>query len=272
MRGNEASGNTAAYILFGVVLVVLFAVLVVLIQISSNISYLNGELQRGSQSVSNSTGSLDANIGYLTVTATGDSQAQVTKASIDTEFQGRGLTAAAATANLSSELNDANAILSRYINGNMSLIQTNYYNLYNQSGYYYTSYNGYVAMEDLSMTIPNVGNVSSVLGSLSAVNGISINDVSGVLTNAQISALRLTALTSAVENATAQARALLPGRNLSVSNITVGYRYPIYPVPLVSGVASSSAANSSEAASPQYFNGTESVTESVTVTFAYDKQ
>src|SRR5208282_2099650 len=121
-------------------------------------------------------------------------QATPTQAVLSVGFSGLGSSAYAATTNLSSELMQANATLSKYVNGNVSEIQTSYYNLYNQSDYPYTSYNGYVAMESLTVIIPNVDNVSAALGALSAINGVSIEGSSSQLSDSQFSSLRGTAL------------------------------------------------------------------------------
>lgn len=204
---------------------------------------------------------------YLSVSAEGMAMARPTQATLDINVQGRGQNAYAATANLTTALTRANATLLKYTNGNTSLIQTSYYNLYNQSSYYYTSYNGYVAQESLTVTIPNVNNVSVVLGALSAVNGISINGVTAGFSSSETASLRSSALGNALANATAQAKALLPNKTLTVSNITVNAYGPIV-FPLASGAVSSSSPG---AVSPAFFTGTQTVTESITVVFSYNR-
>ncbi len=206
-----------------------------------------------------------AKMSHLSITATGNAKGTPGQATLQISLEGKGGTAYAATSNLTTSLNQANSTLLRYVNNNVSLIQTNYYNLYNQSNYYYTSYNGYVAMESLTVTIPNVANVSAALGALSAINGTSVNGVSAQFAGSQLSSLRRTALSNALSNATAQAKALLPNQTLTVSNITVNYYSPII-LPLVSGVV---AGASNTKPNPSYFTGIQTVTESITVTFAY---
>jgi uncharacterized protein YggE len=268
--------NGVEYILIGIVAVVLVVQLVMFFQISNNFSYLNGVL-KGTSSLNKT--STPSTLSYLKINSVGTAKGSAIKATLSIEIQGLGKTANAATANLSSELNQTNATLSKYVNGNTSLIQTSYYSLNNQTSYYYPmeaySYNGYVAQESLTVTIPSVKNVSSALGALSAINGISIYGATPILSDSQLSSLRLSALSDAMSNATAQADALLPGKNLTVSNITVNYfNYPIV-LPYATGAGSStggpvlSSAPVGKTPSPIFFNGTETVTESVAVVFSY---
>lgn len=267
--------NGMEYILVGIVAVVLVVQLVMFFQISNNFSYLNGII-KGTGSLNKT--STPITLSYLKINSLGTAQGSAIKATLSVQVQGLGKTADAATANLSSELNQTNATLSKYVNGNRSLIQTSYYSLNNQTSYYYPmqaySYNGYVAQESLTVTIPSVKNVSNVLGALSAINGISIYGATPILSDAQLSSLRLVALSDAMANATSQADALLPGKNFTVSNITVNYfNYPIVMPYATAGTAAGGPVLSptpvSKTSSPIFFNGTETVTESVAVVFSY---
>ena len=256
------------YGMFMAVLAILAAVVIVqlllLFQLSGSVSFIKGELGGGNQH------SVNTSLSYLTITASGSAQAVPSKATLEVDFEGKGTTSYAATANLTSELNKANSTLIKYVNGNVSNIQTSYYNVYNQSSYYST-YNGYVATESVSITIPNINNVSAAIGAISAINGTSVYGGAGELSDAQMTSMRATALSGAIANATSQTQALLPGKNLSVSNITVNSynRYPIYPLGV--GVASPSAASTNKSLSPSYFTGTQTLTESITVVFQYKK-
>lgn len=212
----------------------------------------------------------------LTITASGSATAVPTQGLLYVSLKGLGKTAAAATANLSQELVQANATLYKYINGNLSNVQTSYYNLYNQSSYYYppvyknNTLNGYQASESLTVTIPNIKNVSAALGALSAINGISIYGASPQFSNSQTSALRITALSNAMSNATAQAHALLPAKTLTVVNITVNYFNRILPYPVAAGGAAVTS-SSLNVTNPNFYSGSQSVTESITVVFSYRK-
>ncbi len=203
----------------------------------------------------------------ISITATGSAKSAPSQATINLEVQGRGQTALLATANLTAGLADANAILQKYVNQNSSMITTGYYSLYNQSGYYYTGYNGYVAQESLSATLPSVSNVSAALAELSSVNGISVSGVSADLSSQQLSSLRTAALKDALANATSQAMALFPSKNLTVRNVTVGYYSGPIVYPL--GVATGSVPKPATAPAPAFFAGTETVSESITVVFSY---
>jgi uncharacterized protein YggE len=262
--------NELLYALIGIVLVIVVVELALILQFSNNIAYIKGVIGSGGGHISNT--SYNPNLSFLTVSATGSATGVPSKAEISLDLQGKGLTASAATYNLSKELSQANATLMKYVEGNRSNIQTTYYNLYNQTSYYYSTYNGYIAQEELSVTIPSIKNVSPALGALANISGVSIYGSSGILSDSQLSQLRTTALAQAMSNATAQAKALLPGKNLSVSNITIGYYPRIYPLPYaLGGTAAEAISNSSVTTSPEYFNGTETVTESITVVFAYNK-
>ncbi len=203
----------------------------------------------------------------VSITATGYAKSTPSQATINLAVQGRGQSALLATANLTAGLAAANAILQKYVNQNTSLITTGYYSLYNQSGYYYTGYNGYVAQESLTATIPSAGNLSAALGALSSVNGISVSGVFADLSSLQLSSLRDAALKDALANATAQATALFPSKNLTIRNVTVGYyRGPVlYPL----GISTVSTPQPAATPSPAFFTGTETVSESITVIFSY---
>ncbi len=254
--------------MFAAVLAVLAAIVVVelvlLFQLSGSVSLIRGEFGGGNQHTATNT-----SLSYLTITASGSVQAVPSKATLEVDFEGKGTTSYAATANLTSELNKANSTLIQYVNGNMSNIQTSYYSVYNQSSYYST-YNGYVATESVSVTIPNINNVSAAIGAISAINGTSVYGGAGELSDAQTTSMRTTALSGAITNATSQAQTLLPGKNFSISNMTVNSynRYPIYPV--VAG-SSALATSSKQTLSPSYFTGTQTLTESITVIFQYKK-
>lgn len=208
----------------------------------------------------------------VSITASGTTSAQPTQGSVYINAEGKGLTAAAATANLSSALNKLNSSILGYLNGNLSLIQTTYYNVYNESGYYST-YNGFVASEQLTIMVPNFQNVSKIVGALSSINAIMVSSSEASLSNQQMTSLRNAAYSAALQNATSQAEILTSNATLSVYNITVN-AYRFYPIPLGAGVSAAAApsiANSS-AVNPQFYSGKESVTESITVVFQYARK
>ncbi|MDE1767903.1 MAG: SIMPL domain-containing protein, partial [Candidatus Micrarchaeota archaeon] len=202
-----------------------------------------------------------------------------------------------ATANLSVALEQLNSSLYRYVNGNLSNMQTTYYSLNNQTYGYpcgpypagvagssngsaaqgvvypcgkYNATSMYVAQEQITATIPDIHNLSKVIGALSAVNGIHITNAAATLTGQQSSSLRKLAYASAMTNATSQAQALAGNATLSIQNITTSY-YNFYPVPYALGASSAAGINSSIQVNPQFYSGSATVTESITVQFSYNR-
>ncbi len=250
--------NLLLLLLVGVVVVLQVSSLFETLGLSSRLSSVN--------SITNQTG----RIGYVTVSAVGTASAVSTIGTLYLSVEGRGKTAAAATSSLSAELLQVNSSVKSYINGNSSLIKTTYYDLANNTNmtypYSYNTYNGFVAVEYLTITIPNVKNVSPAIGVLSLINNTEVTGASASLSNAQVTALRSEALAGAMQNATAQASILTRNASLSVNNVTVN-QYHFYPVPFMLG----SSAAKGGAVSPSFYSGTASVTESVTVVFTYKK-
>jgi len=220
--------------------------------------------------------------GYITISATGTASAQPATGTLYVSVKGMGKSAAAATSNLSAELDQLNSSISKYVNGNTSLIQTTYYAVSNQSyaypvgvaqpSYpYYPTYNGFVAEQDLAITLPNIKNMSNAIGSMSLINNTEVTSANADLSDSQITALRYAAFSSALQNATSQASILTGNATLSAQNITVS-AYNFYPIPYALGAAGSSQGiNSSTAPNPSFYSGTASVTESITVVFSYNK-
>lgn len=267
MKGSNLAAAIGAIII--VLLVIELGVQAVTLSKIASLGHLPGGGPTNGTAKNQSHGST------LRISATGYASAQPTIGQIELQVQGRGLTGAAATANLSAELAQMNQSVYKYLEGNISNIQTTYYNLYNESSYYYPcygcgqTYNGYVAMESLQINIPSAQNLSKASAALSAVNGLEITSSSDALSNAQTTALRSAAFSDALNNATSQAEALTGNAMLTMQNITVGY-FNVFPVPLAaSGAGSASSSNGTAAPVPQYYSGPQGVTESITVVFAY---
>jgi uncharacterized protein YggE len=253
-------------------ILVILAVAILVMQVISVVQVNNlASAGPAGKNTNNATGG----VGHVTIRATGSASAPPTTGMLYISVTGKGGTAAAATANLSSALAQMNASLWSYVNHNSSLIQTTYYNAYNQtgSGYYpsdYAAYNGFVASEQIAVTIPNVKNVSGAIGALSLINGVQISSASATLSDAQTSALRSAAFSDALQNATSQASILAGNASLSTQNITVGY-YNFYPIPYALGSGAVKAGGGA-AVNPSFYSGTDSVTESITVVFSYTRK
>jgi uncharacterized protein YggE len=171
-----------------------------------------------------------------------------------------------ATSNISSTLKVLNYSLAQFIGGNLSDIKTTAYSLrksYNVSRNEAT----YTATELLQVTIPEVGNVSTLLGTISAIQDVYVTSVSAQLTDAQISALRYEALSYALQNATAQAQTLAGGQ-VYVGNVTVN-SFAYYPFAASGGFAASQTLGTSagQLPGPIFSAGRSSVTESISAVF-----
>ena len=196
---------------------------------------------------------------YIFVSASGFAYGTATQAQLYLTVNGTGSTTQVATANISLTLAKINASLSRYLNGNMSLAQTQYYNIYKQ-------YNrsGFVATTQLLINIPNINNVTPILTDLSYVPNVYINNVQAKLSDQDVTRLRNEALTSAMENATSQARVIAGNQTLAPTNITIS-SYVVYPYQYYYGAAASAAPG------PAYFPGINQVRESINVVFRYGR-
>ncbi len=208
------------------------------------------------------------NNSIITISASGTVTNTSSQAVLYVTMNGTGLTNQLAVHNISATLSAFNSTILKYVNGNLSMISTSYFNvykLYNASGY--------VATESDMVTIPNINNVSGVISALSNIPYVYVSSASPQLSSAQVSAMRISALSLALSNATSQARALIgPNDTIYATNISVN-NYYVYPFPYAAGgVASPGTLNSNVNITPQFYGGTNRVVESVTVVFTYGKK
>jgi uncharacterized protein YggE len=208
------------------------------------------------------------NRNMISISATGTAYNKSSQADLSIDVNGTGLTNAAAVKNVSESLSLFNSTISKYVNGNLSQISTTYFNVYKL-------YNmtGYQATEGLSVTIPNISNVSGAIGAISSIPNIYVSYATPSLSDAQISKMRVTALSLALSNATSQAHALIGNDTIYATNISIN-NYYVYP--FTYGLASPPAESASGGISrsnisitPQFYGGLNKVTESITVTFSY---
>ncbi len=195
---------------------------------------------------------------YLTITASGTSYSYPQSAMLYVSMNGTGATSAIATSNLTLTLNEFNYTVAKYIGGNSSRISTQSYALqhvWNSSKY--------EATELVSVSIPQVQNVTPLLTVLSVIRNVYISQVSAQLTDSQIGQLTQTALAQALQNATSQAMVLAGNNTVTIKNITVSRNY-VYPYPLY---ATSAGAPGSQ--NQLFFNGRQGVQEQVTVLYSY---
>ncbi len=196
---------------------------------------------------------------YITVTASGTSYAYPQSATLYVSMNGTGATSEIATANLSLTLNEFNYTVLKYIDSNTSRIRTQSYSLqkvWNSSNY--------EATELVSVSVPQVQNVTALLATLSLIQDVYINQVSAQFTNSQVGQLTQSALALALQNATSQATVLSGNNTVKIRNITVSRSY-VYPFPLYSNAGLSSPRSQT----PIFFNGRQGVEEQVTVLYSY---
>jgi uncharacterized protein YggE len=211
---------------------------------------------------------IPTNSSMLVITASGTVFNKSSQGTIYLSINGTGATNQQAVQNISATLQKFNSTILKYVNSNLSQISTSYFNvykLYNKSGY--------EAMESLSVTIPNINNVSPAIGAISNISNVFVNDAQPKLSDAQTSAMRVKALTFALANATSQARALIGNKTIYTTNISVNNFY-VYPFKYGTAVAAGGQSvpqASNTTITPQFYGGLNQVTESVTVTFYYSR-
>ncbi len=222
-------------------------------------------------------------LSYVTISASGTASAAANEALVYISLNGTGNTTASATANLSRTLQEFNTTILPLINRNLTLIQTTYYGVNRpyQTGCYpvpvgtgtaspdyciqsnVIGFNGYVATEDITVTLPNSNNVSAAINALSKIPDLTFQSIQATLSDTETATLNRQALSLAIANATAQAR-ILAGNDtqLKIENITVQNQY-IYPY--LYAVGSSSAGTNS---SSTFYPGQLKISKSVTVVFS----
>ena len=229
-------------LLFIIAIVAIVAMAIILIL---SVLYPNGTFQ-------------NQGLTYVRVTASGTAYDYPQSATIYVSMNGTGATSAIATSNLTLTLNEFNFTVAKYIGDNTSRIRTQSYSLrkiWNSSNY--------EATELVSVTIPQVQNVTPLLTTLSLIQDVYISQVSAQLTNTQANTLTQEALSQALQNATAQATVLSENRTVTIRNITVSRNY-VYPFPMYSNAGVSSAQQNSI-----FFNGRQGIEEQVTVVYSY---
>lgn len=219
----------------------------------------NGNAGSGAKS-----GNTSVALNQLSVSASGSVSNVSTQALLYIAINATGPTTQAATANLSATINQFNATISKYINGNISRITTSNYNTYRV--FNSTSFQ---AQESITVLIPNISNTSAAIGAISNIPNIYVAQASPQLSNAQIKIMRTAALKLALANATSQAEALIgPNDSIYATNISVN-NYVVYPFPYAT--ASAAGPGSTPVITPKFYGGTNQVTESVNVEFSWGK-
>ncbi len=195
--------------------------------------------------------------GRISISASGIAYASPSMATMYVTINGSGYTPAMATANLSETMDAFNSTVLKYIGGNMSGITTQSYSMrkvYNRTAYQ--------AAEFVAVSIPNIGNVSPILGSISAINNVYVDQVEAQLSGSQTGAMINDALSQAVQNATSQAQEIAKNSTLTITNISVYStpKYFYYPLAAAAGAGTNGQL---------YFNGRQGVRETVSIEFLY---
>ncbi len=201
--------------------------------------------------------------GFVTVSATGGVYAVPSESAVSILANATGTTAHQAVENLSLELNSLNSTLYNYVGANMSRITTSSYSVFRTH-----NATTYTAQEGITATLPNASRTGALLGSLSSIPNIYVSGVSAQLSNSQAAAMRGSALSAALTNATQQAEALAAPYNITLVNVSVS-NYYVYPYSLAEGVGSSGQLISGLNVSPTYYQGRSMVQERISAIFSY---
>jgi len=226
----------------------------------------------------------------IAVSTSGTSYGYPDQATIYMYLNGTGQTPSSANANLSATIDAIGGALAPYVNNNMSLIQTESYNIfkgkmlicknvtrgptvslpppfYCSSSLNYTSlyccYNqtAYIAAQSVTATIPNINNVSAAFTSVSSIPNVYSQSLSQKISDRQNAMLMNTSLAKALDNATAQAQILAgSSNNVEVLNVSVSAGPVYYPTYFTNGAQTSSSGSG-------FFAGRVGVTRSISVLF-----
>ncbi len=197
----------------------------------------------------------------INVAASGSAGAYPAEATMYLTINGTGLTPRIAADSAALTLDQINATLMKYLDGNVSNMQTESYSLmkvYNQTEYQ--------VVETFSIKIPNIKNASAALYAVSGINKNNVDGINAELSANQITALRAEALSEALSNATAQALVVSGSAGVYARNITI-QNFRIYPLSYGGSKFQSTA--SPGTGGQQFFSSEEYVTEDVSVVFGY---
>lgn len=227
----------------------------------------SGSLRTGGASTTVPQGS---SLSSISVSASGTAVGTPSRAQINMYINGTGNSSSAATANLSAELASFNKTVYSFVGGNLSLVQTGYYNVGKVYSNNSTAAPVYQAQEYLTVTLPQISKLNSFLSSITNVSSVQISGVSAMLSNAQTAQLKSQALQSALANATSQATSVIGNVAIVNTTISVGSYYAV-PFPMYATGSNSAGGGPAQKVGSLYYNGTTSVYESITATFYYKK-
>ena len=208
----------------------------------------------------------------VTITATGQAASAPTNAELTLYLNATANTTALAVEELGATAYALNSTLSNYTNGNMSAVTTTDYNTYAMPPPYPVTnttrnYTLYMASENVDVKLANFEMLEPVLLHISKIGDISVTYISAGVSGPKSAALQQEALSNAISNATSQAQLVIGNATVVYKNVTLD-NYNDYLSTLdYPGVNGSPAALISHYR--LIFNGTVTVSRSVTVTFYY---
>ncbi len=206
----------------------------------------------------------------VTITATGQATSAPTDAELTLYLNSTANTTALAVEELGATAYALNSTLGNYTHGNMSAVTTTGYNTYAIPPQYpitnaSRNYTLYEASETVNVKLADFGMLEPLLSHVSKIGDVSVTYISAGVSSSKSSALQQEALTNALSNATAQAQIIIGSASVVYKNVTLDN---YYMSPLVySGASGSPATLISQ--HRLIFNGTVTVSRSVTVTFYY---
>lgn len=204
----------------------------------------------------------------ISVYASGTVSGKPAQSTLYVMINGTGNTTEIAVSNLSNSLVAFNESVSKYINYNSSYITTQNYRVYQPYVRNNTTNITYTAAEYLMVTIPNLENLSYVLGAFSMIPNVYVNSAQVEFSDSQKQALTAQAYAKAMSNATAQAQAIAGARDIYMINVTAQHGY-LNPYPITTATITSYYKEAPS--NPLYYANTSNLTASVNVVFGYRK-
>ena len=228
-------------------LIAIISIIVLGLALYISVLYPSGISQKNSNAMQSS----------ITVTATGTAEQYPSQGVLYLSINGTGKTQQIATMNLSLGIASVNNSISKYIEGNISNIQTEYYTVSK-----IRNSTLYQAYEEIKITLPNSNNISAALSQLSNIGNVNVFSASAQLSPSQQNSMEKQALSYALENATQQAEVLANNSTIVIVNITTNQQSRILPfsASAVSNIAGSNTGSI-------FYYGNQGLTETITVTF-----
>lgn len=212
----------------------------------------------------------EGHLSSVTITAIGHATSAPTNAELMLYLNSTANTTALAVEKLGATAYALNSTLSNYTNGNTSAVTTTGYNTYAIPPQYpitnsSRNYTLYEASETVNVKLADFGTLEPLLSHIARIGDVSVTYISAGVSGSKSAALQQEALTDALDNATSQAQVIIGNATVAYKNVTLNSYY-------ISPLVYSGVNGSPTESVPQHrliFNGTVTVSRSVTVTFYY---